>query len=139
MDGRIGVYVGGGVVVKATPKWQGGVQCSTLANTAGAQKLPGTAGCRRWTKHGKLPWVDYSAESKTNDVDAKEEEKSMPIYARLPNVPASYRPTIQKVMERGGLGGYSNPDPNSLEDNLLNIDETYCRVMTTLDRMGILG
>ena len=139
MDGHIGVYVGGGVVVESTPKWQGGVQCSTLANTAGAQKLPGTAGCRRWTKHGKLPWVDYSAESKTNDVDAKEEEKSMPIYARLPNVPASYRPTIQKVMERGGLGGYSNPDPNSLEDNLLNIDETYCRVMTTLDRMGILG
>lgn len=70
--------------------------------------------------------------------ESNKEEKSMPIYARLPNIPASYRPTIQKVMERGGLGGYSNPDPNSLEDNLLNIDETYCRVMTTLDRMGIL-
>lgn len=137
MDGHIGVYVGGGVVVESTPKWQGGVQCSTLSNTAGAQKLPGTVGCRTWTKHGKLPWVDYSAVEKTNDVDTKE-EKSMPIYARLPDVPASYRPSVQKVMERGGLGGYSNPDPNSLEDNLLNIDETYCRVMTSLDRMGIL-
>lgn len=70
MDGHIGVYVGDGVVVESTPKWQGGVQRSTLANTAGAQNLPGTAGSRRWTKHGKLPWVDYSAaETKKEDDD----------------------------------------------------------------------
>ena len=62
MDGHIGVYVGGGVVVEATPKWRGGVQWSTLANTAGTKTLPGTAGSRTWTKHGKLPWVDYAAE-----------------------------------------------------------------------------
>ena len=62
----------------------------------------------------------------------------MPIYARLPDVPASYRPTIQKLMEKGALGGYSNPDPNSLDDNLLNVSDTYCRTMTTLDRLGLL-
>lgn len=61
MDGHIGVYVGGGMVVEATPKWKGGVQYSTCANVS--QKLvPGTAGSRKWTKHGKLPWVDYAAE-----------------------------------------------------------------------------
>lgn len=69
MDGHIGVYVGGGVVVESTPKWKGGVQCSTLANTAGSQTLPGTAGSRRWTKHGKLPWVDYAAEEKEEEGD----------------------------------------------------------------------
>lgn len=62
MDGHIGVYVGGGLVVEATPKWRGGVQWSTLANTAGTKTLPGTAGARTWIKHGKLPWVDYAAE-----------------------------------------------------------------------------
>ncbi|MDE6259801.1 MAG: hypothetical protein K2M42_02895 [Oscillospiraceae bacterium] len=67
MDGHIGIYVGGGVVVESTPKWQGGVQCSTLTNTAGSQKLPGTVGSRTWTKHGKLPWVDYSAAEEINE------------------------------------------------------------------------
>ncbi len=62
MDGHIGVYVGEGIVVEATPKWRGGVQRSTLANTAGSKALPGTAGARTWTKHGKLPWVDYAAQ-----------------------------------------------------------------------------
>ncbi|MBD5118553.1 MAG: hypothetical protein HDT37_05535 [Clostridiales bacterium] len=69
MDGHIGIYVGGGVVVESTPKWQGGVQCSTLANTAGSQKLPGTVGSRTWTKHGKLPWVDYTAAKEINEED----------------------------------------------------------------------
>ena len=131
MDGRIGVYVGGGVVVKATPKWQGGVQRSALSNTAGAQKLPGTAGSRRWTKHGKLPWVDYTAQK--NEI---EEDEDMPKYRTLKDVPESYRPTIRRLMERGALRGESDPDPSSLEDNVLNLDETYCRIMTTLDRMG---
>lgn len=69
----------------------------------------------------------------------KQEDVEMPVtYAKLGDVPAWYRPTIQKLMEQGALSGVSDPDPNSLEDNILNIDETYCRVMTTLDRLGKL-
>lgn len=60
LDGHIGVYMGDGRVAEATPKWKGGVQWSTCANVS-AKLIPGTAGSRRWTKHGKLPWVDYSA------------------------------------------------------------------------------
>ena len=59
-------------------------------------------------------------------------------YRTLAEVPASYQPTIRKLMEAGALLGSSDTDPNSLEDNVLNIDETYCRVMTTLDRLGLL-
>ena len=62
----------------------------------------------------------------------------MVYYARLGDVADSYKPTIQKLMERGALKGHSDPNPNSLEDNVLNISEEYCRVMATLDRMGIL-
>ena len=133
MDGHIGVYVGEGVVVEATPKWKGGVQRSTLANTAGMRTLPGTAGTRTWTKHGKLPWVDYAAQE-----DGKE-DGDMPKYRTLKDVPEHYRPTIRRLMERGALRGEEDPDPNSLEDNAINVDETYCRVMTTLDRMDLLG
>lgn len=139
MDGHIGVYVGDGVVVESTPRWQGGVQRSTLANTAGAQKLPGTAGSRTWTKHGKLPWVDYAAADKPAPKPESEEDDEMTYYKTLKDVPDWYRPTIRKIMERGALVGHSDPDPNSLEDNVINVDESYCRSMTTLDRLGVLG
>lgn len=133
MDGHIGLYVGGGMVVEATPKWKGGVQKSTLSNAYDTM-IPGTAGGRTWTKHGKLPWVDYAAQK--NKI---EEDEEMPKYATLKDVPESYRPTIRKLMERGALRGEKDPDPNSFEDNVLNVDETYCRVMTTLDRLGLLS
>lgn len=132
MDGHIGVYVGFGVVVEATPKWKGGVLRSTLANTAMGRKLPGTAGSRTWTKHGKLPWVDYTVR------EHKKEDEDMPKYRTLKDVPDHYRPTIRKLMERGALRGEEDPDPSSLEDNVLNLDETYCRVFTTADRLGWL-
>ena len=62
----------------------------------------------------------------------------MKIYQTIADVPESYQPTIRRLMEAGALLGSSDTDPNSLEDNVLNIDETYCRVMTTLDRLGLL-
>ena len=67
-----------------------------------------------------------------------EEDEDMPKYRTLKDVPESYRPTIRKLMERGALRGESDPDPNSLEDNVLNLTETYCRVYTTADRLGWL-
>ena len=48
MAGHIGIYVGGGVVVESTPKWNWGVHESTCLNVAGKQ-LPGTVGSRSWT------------------------------------------------------------------------------------------
>lgn len=60
------------------------------------------------------------------------------VYKQLQDVPDSYRPSIRKLMEAGALCGVSDPDPNSLEDNILNLPETYCRVMTSLDRLGLL-
>ena len=68
----------------------------------------------------------------------KKEDEDMPKYRTLKDVPEDYRPTIRKLMERGVLRGEEDPDPSSLEDNLLNLSEDYCRVMTTLDRMGKL-
>lgn len=67
------------------------------------------------------------------------EEVPVKIYHTLPDVPDSYRPTIQKLMEKKALCGYSDPDPTRLDDNIIDVDEVYCRVMTTLDRLGVLG
>ncbi len=61
--GHIGIYVGNGVVVESTPSWNGGVQKSALANIGPVTGL----NSRKWTKHGKLPYIDYS----TGTVDVK--------------------------------------------------------------------
>lgn len=74
------------------------------------------------------------------DLSSEKPEESKPgVYARLNDVPLDYRPTIQKLMEKKAMLGYADPDPDRLDDNLINLDETYCRVMTTLDRLGVLG
>lgn len=60
------------------------------------------------------------------------------VYHRLDDVPLDYRPTIQKLMEKKALGGFSDPDPARLDDNILNLSEDFCRVLTVLDRLGVL-
>lgn len=75
-----------------------------------------------------------------SNVPEKEEgeESNLKIYKRLEDVPACYRAAVRKLMEKGALVGKRDPDPGSLEDNLLEVDETYCRVMATLDKLGKL-
>lgn len=56
MKGHIGVYVGDGFVVEATPIWADGVQMTALnAPKAGYN-------WRKWTCWGLLPWVEYQPE-----------------------------------------------------------------------------
>ena len=69
---------------------------------------------------------------------AQKEETKMPVYKHLQDVPTSYRPAIEKLMKKGIMSGYSDPDPKRLDDNVINVSEDFCRVMTILDRLGTL-
>lgn len=54
MKGHCGIYVGDGLCIECTPKWDNKIQYSYLGNigcTAGHSRI--------WTSHGKLPWVEY--------------------------------------------------------------------------------
>lgn len=55
-SGHIGIYIGDGLAVECTPKWENKVQITAVANIG--QKAGYNA--RAWTKHGKMPWVDYT-------------------------------------------------------------------------------
>lgn len=57
MTGHIGVYIGGGLAVECTPVWKDGVQITAVHNIGTKSGYNG----RRWTKHGKLPYVTYEA------------------------------------------------------------------------------
>lgn len=55
IKGHIGVYIGDGKVIECTPKWKNGVQITACLNIGNISGLNG----RRWTKHGKLPYITY--------------------------------------------------------------------------------
>lgn len=54
MEGHIGIYIGNGLAVESTPKWEDCVQITACNNTRSGYKT------RNWTKHGKLPYVSYT-------------------------------------------------------------------------------
>jgi hypothetical protein len=64
-SGHAGIYIGDGLGVECTPAWYDKVQITAVGNIG---RVSGY-NVRQWSRHGKLPWVDYTA---------KEEEKPMP-------------------------------------------------------------
>lgn len=65
MEGHWGLYVGNGLAVECTGRWDNCVQITSVWNI---QKKSGYNG-RLWTKHGKLPWVQYSGSSDKIEVE----------------------------------------------------------------------
>lgn len=66
LEGHIGVYVGDGLAVECTPRWANKVQLTACnRNVSGYNR-------RNWTKHGKLPYVEYVADATTPPVEITE-------------------------------------------------------------------
>lgn len=62
--GHIGVYIGDGLAVECTPSWQNKVQITAVKNIGTKSGY----NARTWTKHGKLPYIEYSTKSNTATV-----------------------------------------------------------------------
>ena len=63
-------------------------------------------------------------------------------YATLEDVPKSYCPSVKKLMDAGFLAGYNggkDGDITTIADNTILVDETFCRIVTVLDRAGVLA
>ena len=58
MPGHVGVYIGNGLAVECTPSFDGGVQITAVANMQERANYYN----RRWSKHGRMPWVSYAYE-----------------------------------------------------------------------------
>lgn len=56
IKGHVGIYIGNGSAIECTSAWDAKVQKTAVTNIRKA-----TAGehGRKWTKHGKLPYVEY--------------------------------------------------------------------------------
>ena len=55
-EGHCGIYIGDGLAVECTPKWENKVQITAVSNIKASQEY----NQRKWEKHGKLPYIDYS-------------------------------------------------------------------------------
>lgn len=56
LKGHIGIYIGDGKVIECTPSWLNKVQITACWNVG---RISGMNG-RKWVKHGKLPYIEYS-------------------------------------------------------------------------------
>ena len=56
-NGHIGVYIGNGLAVECTPAWKNRVQITACNCSKQGYNT------RQWKKHGKLPYIDYTAAS----------------------------------------------------------------------------
>ena len=128
MEGHIGVYIGDGLAVECTPKWENKVQITAVGNIG--QKAGYNT--RTWTKWGRLPYIDYTAEetaetptapsekNKNEEIEnmSKEELKKLiretvkevldeenPVYKDLKDVPEYWRPTAAALLDAGAVNG----------------------------------
>lgn len=69
MPGHWGLYIGDGLAVECTPAWSNDVQITAVANIGGKRGY----NARKWSKHGKLPWVEYDTETVDKAVEAAKE------------------------------------------------------------------
>ena len=53
-SGHAGIYLGNGLAAECTPSWSNGAQITACNCSRTGYNT------RTWTKHGKLPWVNYS-------------------------------------------------------------------------------
>ena len=111
--GHIGIYIGDGLAVECTPKWNNGVQITAVGNIGSKSGYK----TRHWTKHGKLPWVDYSKEQEDISMTEKEirrivRDEVEKIQEELAAEPAS--PWAQEFWDRAtSLGIVDGSRPRS--------------------------
>lgn len=126
IKGHIGVYVGDGLVVECTSKWDDKVQITALHNVGTKSGYKG----RVWTKHGKLPYVTYP--------DKKPAAK--PAATKTDNAAIIWEYLVGKGLSECGAAGLmgnlyaeSGLKPtnlqNSYEQRLGMTDEEYTRAV----------
>lgn len=73
---------------------------------------------------------DFKMESQeVQETPKEEEEEEMVIYKKLEDIPKDYKPTVQKLIDKGAIKGTGNGE--------LNLEENMVRGLVINDRMGL--
>ncbi len=127
MNGHCGVYIGDGLAVECTPKWDNKVQITAVGNI-GSKKGYNS---RKWTKHGKLPYITYVKEEEkveqytiivdkipvyTNSTNAKKNKNSVGTWGKgTYYVFNKYASMINITKTIGVAGAWINPADNVIK------------------------
>lgn len=71
--GHIGVYIGDGLAIESTPAWKNGVQITAVKNIGTKSGY----NARTWTKHGKLPYIEYDVTDVPKTITTKASDVKM--------------------------------------------------------------
>ena len=111
------------------PTEDGVVICHSEGHTRGIASNHGDV--MHWfPKHGKYMntfRADVAKAMNANQNEQKEED-DMIYYKTIKDVPDSYKPSIQKLINNGTLKGTGA--------GVINVSEDFCRIVTILDRNG---
>lgn len=100
LDGHCGIYLGDGLAAESTPIWKDGVQITAVSNIG--QKSGYNS--RKWTYHGHLKYVDYSAVKPEPKVEYREGEEYQVICDELnvrTKAEVSDSSTVVTVLKKG--------------------------------------
>ncbi|MCD7783950.1 MAG: LysM peptidoglycan-binding domain-containing protein, partial [Firmicutes bacterium] len=111
MTGHVGVYVGDGLAVECTTSWDGDVQVTAVKNIGSVSGY----NSRSWTKHGKLPYVEYVA-AVSETASESESADGYTVYTvvkgdTLSSIAKKYGTTYQALAAYNGI---SNPNKISV-------------------------
>lgn len=104
MEGHIGVYIGGGLAVECTPKWTNSVQITAVHNIGTKIGYNG----RKWTKHGKLPYLTYDKPNNNASASKGESTVNIEMTVLKKSAKGEQVKTLQRLLLALGydLGGY---------------------------------
>ncbi len=97
MSGHIGVYIGDGLAVECTPSWENKAQITACNCTKAGYRT------RRWTKHGKLPWVKYDADAPAIPAPDAPSTHTVARGDTLSKIARQYGTTVDKLVELNGI------------------------------------
>lgn len=101
--GHIGIYIGDGLSVEATPSWNNKVQITACNCSKSGYKR------RNWTKHGKLPYITYVADETDSFLPAKGYFKKGDTHVNVGKIAKFMRDTFPSYTSEKALGNYYGP------------------------------
>lgn len=123
-EGHAGIYIGDGLAVECTPAWANKVQITAVGNLGTVQGY----NARQWTKHGLLPWVDYSKpepvpepvpEPEPVPDEPSPEEALGPYIYRIGDIPhASVAREMRVLLDCGAVNGGTSYEVDPDDINL---------------------
>lgn len=115
MKGHVGIYIGDGLAVECTPSGADKVQITAVGNIGTKTGY----NSKKWTKHGKLPYVSYEEDVKVEAAVTPTIEKNISLRTLSKGMAGEDVRSLQILLSgRGCNGDMHTPDgifgPNTL-------------------------